>query len=773
MKIKTKLFSIFLVTTLIILIVGIVSFWFYSNLLLKTSIDNSLDLSVYSKSGHLNGFFPQQKVKNAILSKDHHWYDLLSGDFTERDYSYEEFFNHSEEIIKNNLHREYFELFVLDKNGKIILSTNNKRVGIDESQNNYFWEAKEKMFVSDIFSFNNGFVYAISSPIFNKTSGEYLGGFVTFVDMQRVFNITGDIFGVGDTGYTFLLNKDGVMITPFKSDESVVLTKKLDKKNYEGCFLEQSKNKNILLKSYVNIAGEEVVGSSILVAEDNWCLVVEEKLEEIVVPLDKLLYFLFVVVFVSIILIFIVSERVGSITSNSVKNLRDRIDMIEKGDLNYDVKLSTNDEIGLLSESFARLIETIKKSKEELDLKVKEQTKKIKENNIFLEEQQRALLNVLEDMEKEKYKTQTEKDKLNTIVESIGDGVFVVDKNLNVMRFNKKASIISGFSQEDVIGKKYNEILIFKKEKGGDLEDDFVKTSLETGEIGSIAEESVLIKKDGSEVPVDDSAAPIKDKEGNITGVVVVFRDVSLTRKVDKMKSEFVSVASHQLRTPLTGIQWVTERLLKISDKLPEKERDYVNDIYFSTKRLGHLVDDLLSVSRIEGGKLMFKPENIEVVGFINDYLEELKPVYEKKELDVIFINHPEKLEIFMDKSSLRNVLQSIVSNAVEYTPQKGKVEIKLEQKENKFILEVDDNGIGIPAKDQETIFEKFTRGENAQAVKTDGTGLGLYITKQTLSMIGGDIHFESEENKGTKFFIEFPLKMDTKNIRKDMKDSM
>ena len=773
MKIKTKLFSIFLIATVVILITSIFSFWFYSNFLLKTSIDKSLDLSVYSKSGHLNGFFPQQKAKNIILSKDHHWRDLLTGDFIERWSSYEEFFNHTQDVITNNLHREYFELFILDKDGKVALSTDKERIGVDESQANYFLEAKINLFVSEIFSYKKGFVYAISSPIFDEISGEYLGNFVTLIDMNRLFEITGDIFGVGETGAVFLLNKDGVMITPFRFDESVVLNKKLDKKNYKGCFPEETNGKHILLDSYMNVVGEEVAGSSLLVAEDTWCLVVEENIEEVLAPLGNLLYFLFVVIFIAIILVFIISERVGSMTSNSVKMLQDKIDIVEKGNLNYDVKLSTNDEIGLLSESFARLIETIKKSKEELDLKVKEQTEKIKENNIFLEEQQRALLNVLEDVEKEKYKTQTEKDKLNTIVESIGDGVFVVDKNLNVMRFNKKASIISGFSQEDVIGKKYNEILIFKKEKGGDLEDDFVKTSLETGEIGSIAEESILIKKDGSEVPVDDSAAPIKDKEGNITGVVVVFRDVSLTRKVDKMKSEFVSVASHQLRTPLTGIQWVTERLLKISDKLPEKERDYVNDIYFSTKRLGHLVDDLLSVSRIEGGKLMFKPENIEVVGFINDYLEELKPIYEKKELDVSFINHPEKLEIFMDKSSLRNVLQSIVSNAVEYTPQKGKVEIKLEQKENKFILEVDDNGIGIPAKDQETIFEKFTRGENAQAVKTDGTGLGLYITKQTLSMIGGDIHFESEENKGTKFFIEFPLKMDTKNIRKDMKDSM
>ena len=138
-------------------------------------------------------------------------------------------------------------------------------------------------------------------------------------------------------------------------------------------------------------------------------------------------------------------------------------------------------------------------------------------------------------------------------------------------------------------------------------------------------------------------------------------------------------------------------------------------------------------------------------------------PLFVKKNLLITFEKHPEKLIALTDNSALRNIMQSIISNATEYTPQGGKIEVSLEKKDRIFIFTVKDTGIGIPLPEQKTIFDKFTRGSNAQLVKTEGTGLGLYIAKQAVELLGGKIWFESKEKKGTTFFVELPLKVEVK----------
>ena len=355
--------------------------------------------------------------------------------------------------------------------------------------------------------------------------------------------------------------------------------------------------------------------------------------------------------------------------------------------------------------------------------------------------------------------TEIERDKIDTILHSIGDGVFVVDKNKKITIFNEIAEKISGFTKEEVLGKNYLDILKFIHEKDRTPNNDFIEKAFTLGKIQAMKNHTLLIKKDKTEVPVADSSAPIKDSSGKIIGCIIVFRDASAERKAEQIKSDFVSIASHQLRTPLTGIQWVTERLLKNSNSLPEKEQQYVKDINLSSKRLSTLVDSLLNVSRIEGGKITIKPEKIELIDFIKGYITETNPLTTNKNIQLTFDNHPEKLEILSDRSGIRNIVQSLVSNSIEYTPQNGKIEISVEETETKdsFLFKVKDSGIGIPKQNQKTIFDKFTRGENAQQVKTDGTGFGLYITKQTTDLLGGTIRFESEENKGTTFFVTLP----------------
>ncbi len=240
-------------------------------------------------------------------------------------------------------------------------------------------------------------------------------------------------------------------------------------------------------------------------------------------------------------------------------------------------------------------------------------------------------------------------------------------------------------------------------------------------------------------------------------------------KKTNKMRSDFISIASHQLRTPLTGAQWVVERFMKKEEKLSEKGKGYLKDIHTSFQRLSNLVDLLLNVSRIEGGEVSISPKALELVEFVDDYLDECSPLCDKKDLTVVFQKHPKTLNVVTDISALHTIVQAVVSNALEYTSKGGRVEVSLRKKERTFLLIISDNGIGIPKKEQPIIFDKFTRGTNAKLMKTDGIGFGLYFAKSTVDLLQGKIWFESEENKGSTFYIELPLKVRSKKGSKPL----
>lgn len=239
-------------------------------------------------------------------------------------------------------------------------------------------------------------------------------------------------------------------------------------------------------------------------------------------------------------------------------------------------------------------------------------------------------------------------------------------------------------------------------------------------------------------------------------------------KAISAIESDFIATASHQLRTPLTGIQWVAERFLK-KEKMSEKGREYMKDIRNSVNRLTSLVDLLLNVSRIESGHVGTSPKPLDIINFIEGYVSERSVLTAPKNLSLSFNKHPEKLKVIIDINALRNIIQSIVSNAIEYTPKDGKIDISVEKKTRSFIIKVSDTGIGIPKDEQEHIFDKFTRAENAKLINANGTGLGMYIAKQAVTLLDGKIWLESEENKGTTFYVELPIESKAKSGEKKL----
>ena len=231
-------------------------------------------------------------------------------------------------------------------------------------------------------------------------------------------------------------------------------------------------------------------------------------------------------------------------------------------------------------------------------------------------------------------------------------------------------------------------------------------------------------------------------------------------KEVDKMKDEFISMASHELRTPVTIIKGYTQMILEESSKngLDESAKEYLTIINSSTERLGDLIEDLLNVSRIEQGRLKIEMKDFKIISIIDSTIKEIYPQAKEKGLSLNFIFDDEVDDLInIDEDKLKQILINIIGNSIKYT-EKGSIDVKISNKNNSLILIIKDTGIGMSAKARARLFEKFYRVINNKTENIVGTGLGLWITKQIVEAMKGTISIDSIEDVGTQVTIEFPL---------------
>lgn len=240
-------------------------------------------------------------------------------------------------------------------------------------------------------------------------------------------------------------------------------------------------------------------------------------------------------------------------------------------------------------------------------------------------------------------------------------------------------------------------------------------------------------------------------------------------KELDHYKSEFISIVSHQLRTPITGINWYVEMLLSGDvGEITSHQRDYLDEVYESGQRMVRLINELLNVSRLESGRLKIEPKQVQIEDFIQKIIDEVKPLTMAKKCACPLTTPKTKLPLIMiDPDLLRQVIQNLITNAIKYsTPEKCDITVAIERKNNidqeitsdYIIISVTDKGIGIPKDIQPRIFNKFFRANNAIKLAADGSGLGLYIAKMIIEASGGKIWFISKEGEGTTFYVAIPI---------------
>lgn len=393
----------------------------------------------------------------------------------------------------------------------------------------------------------------------------------------------------------------------------------------------------------------------------------------------------------------------------------------------------------------------------------------------------RAIINILEDLETSNKILETKtaemteaaelllrKNAIDTaILNSIGDGIIVTDSTGNITFVNLAFEQLTGWTISEVSGTNIAKVFPARGETDT-FERDFhamVESVLKNiYHSNTTYTTHITLRKDGSTFPISFIITAVKLHE-HIIGLVMSFRDITKEIDIDRAKTEFVSLASHQLRTPLSAISWYTEMLLA-GDMGPitAGQEKYLQEVYRGNARMIQLVNSLLNITRMSFGTFILETEAVEVAPLIESVLNEQKPDIIKKSLQLVTDFNSVIPHIQSDTKLLRMVMQNLISNAIKYTPREGKITIGLKtDKINKhLVLTVKDTGCGIPIQQQPLIFSRLFRADNARATETEGTGLGLYIVKSIVENSGGRVWFESQENKGSTFFVELPITINT-----------
>jgi two-component system, OmpR family, sensor histidine kinase VicK len=436
-----------------------------------------------------------------------------------------------------------------------------------------------------------------------------------------------------------------------------------------------------------------------------------------------------------------------NIISETVSNL------INKDKINKDQVIYLNE---FVNNSLSQLNQSSLTHKINLSLSTEIYLKKLSElmkQNEDLISSKAELANLVNELEKQQKLLELEKAKTTAIIDSIPNGLLVTSKDGNIFLVNQELEKLLDINGNNLLGKFIYNVLPYIEYNPIPL-DSAKNNNVSIKNIKSFNYVSPDKKKN---ITIENTSSYIR-LNNDILGSVYILRDTTQEQATERAQREFVSLASHQLRTPITSIKWNAE-IIQTSISIDEEVKVAANDIYKEGARMEKLVNALLNLSRIDLGKIKFNIQEIN----LNKYIDELVSTMQS-DIDMKKITFKKNINfkevIINDSSYIDIVIGNILYNAVKYTNTNGSITVNVNKCKDidKISIEIIDTGIGIPVSQQSQIFSRLFRADNAKSCQPDGNGLGLYIVKKLVELMGGSVWFESQENKGTTFFIELPI---------------
>lgn len=356
--------------------------------------------------------------------------------------------------------------------------------------------------------------------------------------------------------------------------------------------------------------------------------------------------------------------------------------------------------------------------------------------------------------------------KSQALMSAMGEGVMVVDGNGRIQLFNRAAQELTGWDESSAMGIEYNLVLKLKDSNDAEItpeNDPFQKAwgkrALEVTDTLSITTQS------GRKLPASISVSPIYAGDGSPTGAIALFRDVSAEKAIERQKEEFVSTASHEMRTPVAAIEgYISLAMNPNVATIDDRAKNYLGKAHDAIQHLGELFRDLLSVTKAEEGKLDAKMEPVDITHLVTGAVEDMQFVAQKKNLTLVLqtgggTGEKQIAPIYYARANperLREVIMNLIDNAIKFTPEGG-VTVTLGGTNHEVSVSVKDSGVGIPSEDIPHLFQKFYRVDSTDTRTIGGTGLGLYLCRTVIEIFGGRIWVTSKQHQGSTFTFSLP----------------
>jgi PAS domain S-box-containing protein len=354
---------------------------------------------------------------------------------------------------------------------------------------------------------------------------------------------------------------------------------------------------------------------------------------------------------------------------------------------------------------------------------------------------------------------------LATTLRSIGDAVIATDPEGCVTLINPVAQTLVGWGEAEAKGRSLTEVFQIVDEQTRQAYENLVARVLREGAIAGLTNHTVLVAKDGRETPIDNSAAPIKDEQGKLIGVVLIFRDITerkraeeSLREADRRKDEFLAMLAHELRNPLASIRNAAQvmKLLGSADANLRRAREVIER---QMQHLTRLVDDLLDVSRITQGKVTLQREPLDLSMIIQRAVETSRPLIDARKHQMTLTLPPKLVRVEGDLTRLVQVLSNLLNNAAKFTDEGGHIRLKAAEESGEAVIRIRDNGMGLPADLLPRVFDRFTQAKRSPDRLQGGLGLSLALVRNLVEMHGGKVEARSEGlGQGSEFIVRLPL---------------
>ncbi|MDZ4299569.1 MAG: ATP-binding protein, partial [Candidatus Sungbacteria bacterium] len=485
---------------------------------------------------------------------------------------------------------------------------------------------------------------------------------------------------------------------------------------------------------YTNQDGEQVLGTGAQIVltlgkkvlPTNWFIIVETPVTVAFAPVREITLFALATLAAVLALASAIALIFAGRIVRPMEQLSAASERFGAGDFAYRVAVTTHDEIEDLGHAFNRMAEEVARS--------------------------------ITDLKRERGVIAAERNKIELVLSGITDAVIAVDRERNIILFNRAAETITGTRSARALGRRIDRVIRFFEGTRELAPGEYAPMKVTDTDSVSYTKQGIrLVDGYHREHFVDLVAGQIKGGAEIGLGCIITLHDVSREKLLERIKSEFVSIAAHQLRTPLTAIKWA---LREFRDRHPQstlESGDLLDKAYQSNERMINLINDLLNVARIEEGRFLYRLAVTNLGASIERAIAAEHMTALKKNITIGFKKPSAEILVWADAHGIDLVLQNLIENAIHYTKSGGKITLHVRAVETMAEISIQDTGIGVPEGERSRLFTKFFRGDQAVRMETDGSGLGLFIVKNIIEAHGGSIWFDSKEGKGTTFFFTIP----------------